>query len=354
MRHNHLITPDGTTDLLYTDCTMRRAAEKAICKLFAGAGYNEVRTPELEFYDVFALDSEPIPIEQMYKLTDKKGRLLVLRPDNTLPIARMVSTKLKSASRPLRLYYNQPFYRMSDSLRGGSDQIRQAGIELIGADGMDADIEILTLAVNALSMCLEDFRFEIGSAAIFKSLIDALPVDAAMRDTLSRFIESKNYAALSSELDELEDSQTVRALKQLPRLFGGSDVIDKAKKLINDDAVGAQLDYVGRIYDALTKLGFGDRLMIDLGLVNQNDYYSGLIFSAYAQGAGEKILGGGRYDGLLANFGCEDHACGFGVNIDALVKAIGDTGRSAFKAAEVLKVSEDEKESEEYNNGGAI
>lgn len=341
MRHNHLITPDGTSDLLYTDCAARYAAEKAVCKLFARSGYSEVRTPELEFYDVFGLDSEPIPIEQMYKLTDKKGRLLVLRPDNTMPIARMVSTKLRKAQRPLRLYYNQPCFRMSDSLRGESDRISQCGIELIGAGGIKADIEVLVLAMDALSACVDDFRLEIGNAAIFKCLISALPADEHRRSELTRCIESKNYAALSENLDELEETEAVRMLRQLPRLFGGADVIEKAKALVGDAEIRAQLDYLGSLYAALEQMGCGDRVIIDLGLVNQNDYYTGMIFSAYAQGAGERVLGGGRYDNLLANFGESEPACGFAVYVDSLVKALGTVPTEPAAVPEILVMAKD-------------
>lgn len=255
MRHNHLITPEGTRDILSAECMMWRKAESMVCSVFSNAGYTEVQTPELEFYDVFCIDSEPIRQEQMYKMTDKRGRLLALRPDNTMPIARMVASKLRNSHMPLRLFYDQPCYRISN-IRGGSHQMQQAGVELIGASGVRADIEVLDLALNSLSRCLTDFRLELGHSGIFKSLVAKLPIEDAARETLREYTESKNYAALSDELD------------------------------------------------------------------NIGDYYSGIVFSAYTHGSGEKILSGGRYDGLFANFGCDTCACGFGINIGLLAKAM--------------------------------
>lgn len=329
---------------------MRHAAEKAVCKLFAAAGYREVRTPELEFYDVFALESEPIPQEQMYKLTDGKGRLLVLRPDSTMPIARMVATKQKSAPRPLRLYYNQSCYRISESLRGGSDQIRQVGIELIGAGGLYADLEVLRLAIEALSSCTPQFKLEIGSADIFKTLISRLPVDASRREAILRAVESKNYATLATELEPIHDCTEARALAQLPRLFGGADVLDKARALFGGDHIsedlGAQLDYLGQILAALGEMGLGDKVSIDLGLVRNNDYYTGLVFSAYAQGSGLSVLGGGRYDKLLGHFGQDECACGFAINVDALVSALEFTPDPYARTPEILVTSADGMELE--------
>ena len=345
MRHNHLITPEGTRDILTEGCISRRAAENTICDVFSKAGYKEVRTPELEFYDVFCIDSEPIRQEQMYKLTDKRGRLLALRPDNTMPIARMAASKLRNSPLPLRLFYNQPCYRISD-IRGGSHQIHQVGIELIGASGTRADIEVLMLALNSLSACLDDFRFELGYSGIFKALVAGLPIDDGKREILREYTELKNYAALSDELDNIGDLPEVRALKQLPRLFGGREVLQQAAGLIDNAVIHEQLEYIDHLYAVLAEMGFEDKLMIDLGLVNQNDYYTGIVFSAYSHGSGEKVLSGGRYDGLLANFGYDVCACGFGINIGSLVKAMPEAATP--KRAETLIFSADNSEADAF------
>jgi len=339
MRHNHLITPEGTRDLLSENCICQRAAENTICDVFSKAGYNEVRTPELEFYDVFCIDSEPIRQEQMYKLTDKRGRLLALRPDNTMPIARMAASKLRNSPLPLRLFYNQPCYRISD-IRGGTNQIHQAGVELIGASGVRADVEVLLLALESLSACLDDFRFELGYSGIFKALVAGLPIDDRKRELLREYIELKNYAALSDELNTIGDLPEVRALKQLPRLFGGREVLHQAAELIDDATIHSQLEYIDHLYSVLAEMGYEDKLMIDLGLVNQNDYYTGIVFSAYSHGSGEKVLSGGRYDSLLANFGYDVCACGFGINIGSLVKAMPRTAYTPERAS-VLIFAED-------------
>lgn len=345
MRKYNLITPDGEEELLFSECAQLRAVEKRICKIFSRACYNEVRTPTLEFADVFLTGAGSIPMENMFKLTDNKGRLLVVRPDSTLPIARMTASKLRDARMPVRVYYNQPSYRTAAG-RGKSSRTMQAGIELIGTGGKAADLEVLSLAVAALDSCLDDFRIEIGHSGIFRTLAAKLDVSDAKREELREYIESKNYAALSAELEKLPKSDAAAAIGMLPRLFGSADVLDKAKDIITDDEIAAQLSYIGEVYTALSKLVPGERLMIDLGLVNQNDYYTGLVFTAYTHGSGDMVLTGGRYDSLLGQFGFDQPACGFAINMDALVKAINPTVSASAAVPDTLVLACDGSEIE--------
>ena len=132
MKRYDLITPEGTRDLLFEGCLARRMVEDRLSKLFEGFGYSEVVTPGIEFYDLFMGSSRNFQQESLYKLTDSKGRLIVMRPDSTIPIARLASTRLKGAKLPLRLYYNQSIFENNSLLKGRSDEVVQAGIELIG------------------------------------------------------------------------------------------------------------------------------------------------------------------------------------------------------------------------------
>ncbi len=341
MRKNYKITPEGTGDLLFSECVERRAVESKICKMFARGGYNEVRTPFLEFYDVFNLGDSFLPMDSMYKLSDNKGRLMVLRPDNTLPIARMTSTKLSNALLPIRVYYSQTSFAIGQSLRGESDQNKQTGIELIGAGGRKADLEVIVMAINALRSNLDDFRFEIGHSGIFKALAENLCVDDETREELRDYIESKNYGALSEALEQLPDSSSVRALRQLPRMFGGGEVLSQAYEVFEGCGVTEYLDYLGDIYGRLSQLGLGDKLIIDFGIVHRKDYYTGIVFTAYAHGSGNKVLSGGRYDGLLKKFGFPTPACGFAVDIDALTKACSHFHRVTAKIPQILVHSDE-------------
>ncbi len=336
MKRYNMITPEGTKDLLFEECKERRKLQNKITGIFESRGYKEVITPGLEYYDVFDLDNAGIPQEAMYKTTDNRGRLLVFRPDLTLPIARLTATRLQNHSLPIRLYYNQPVWRNNPDLSGRRDESTQTGIELMGAEGIRADLEVITAATEVMKNCGSDFRIEIGHAAIFRIFADKLPISEEMKEEIRSIIESKNYAALSEILDSMEQTTYVKALKRLPRLFGGEEVFIEAAEYCRDSEAKAVLDYLNKLYTALKKLGLGSRIMVDLGLVQRNDYYTGVVFSAYEYGYGEAVLMGGRYDKLLSGFGAPMAACGFAVDVDALTSINMKNSGSQLPVADIL------------------
>jgi len=318
MKKNDLITPEGTRDLLFNDCLARRAVESKLGKLFTDFGYSEVVTPGIEFYDLFSGSCRHFRQEIMYKLTDSKGRLIVLRPDSTVPIARLASTRLASAVLPLRLYYNQPVYENNALLKGRSDEIAQAGIELIGGEDTErADYEALCLGLGSLEQFDRDnFRFEIGDIGYFKELVARLDVDESTREEIRLLISVKNYPALNDMLDSIGSTPVTAALKMLPRLFGGVEVFEKAAELFTDEKTDPILEHLKDVYLKLCELGYGGKISVDLGIVSHADYYTGIVFKGYLSGVGQAVLKGGRYDGLLSEFGRPCPAIGFGVNCD--------------------------------------
>ena len=317
-------TPEGTRDLLFEECGARRAVARRLCALFAGRGYAEVMTPALEYYELFTGDMAGLPQESLYKLCDAHGRLLVMRPDSTLPIARLVATRLKDAPPPLRLYYAQTVYRATPAMSGRSDEILQAGVELLGAAGRRADEEIITLAVDALqALEVDDFRLEIGHAGFYQALAARLPVEEDVREEIRLLIESKNYAGLGSLLDALPDSEAVRAIRRLPRLFGGREVLREAAAVCGGDPSALEpLRYLNGLTADLDRLGLGGQISLDLGLVHRNDYYTGVVFRGYVANAGQAAISGGRYDRLLDTFGAPLPATGFAVDIDPLARLL--------------------------------
>ncbi|MBQ4100087.1 MAG: ATP phosphoribosyltransferase regulatory subunit, partial [Oscillospiraceae bacterium] len=305
---------------------------------------NEVVTPGIEFLDLFTEHSNRTPQETMYKFIDRSGRLIVLRPDSTMPIARLVSTKLKNSDMPIRLYYNQEVYKVNAVLSGRYDEVMQTGVELIGASSNKADIEVIVTAVSALSQHSDNFRLEIGHIGLFKALSSQLPISDDVREDVRFLIESKNYASLNDLLDKIEDCETAQALKQLPSLFGGEEVFEKADKLFTDDASKESLAYLKNLYKELGKLGLRDKIILDLGLVNSQDYYTGVVFRGYVEGVGDEVLSGGRYDNLFGSFGKNIPAIGFGVDASAIARAVlnSQNYKSKAKKADALIYAESE------------
>ncbi len=342
MKRYELITPEGTRDLLFDECLAKREAEKRISDIFISHGYSEVVTTGIEFYDVFSKGSRTVKQEALYKLTDSKGRLIVLRPDSTIPIARLVATRLKEASLPLRLYYNQPYFENNALLKGHSDEVTQAGIELIGTKSRKADFEVLSLAVEALSAIDPDnFRIEIGNVGIFKELVAQLKVDHETAEQIRYLIVNKNYPALNDLLDTFGDNDVIRALKELPRLFGKKEVFERVEKLFVNETIRDILADLKYVYESLLTLGIKENLSVDLGSVNKIDYYTGLTFKGYIAGIGEDVLAGGRYNHLISEFGYDQPATGFGINVNACASLLlKNNAAPKTKVSDVIVFSE--------------
>jgi len=316
------ITPEGTRDALFAECTLRRDIEGRLLSLFTARGYSEIITPTLEFYDVFHREAHPMPMEKMYKLTDAKGRLIVLRPDNTIPIARVCATRLRDAALPLRLCYHQNIHVLSPSLKGRDDEISQAGLELIGSSSRMADLEVIAAAADALKACGGEYTLELGNAAFFRELMSRLPADETAKEQIRDCIEAKNFPALHDLLAAIPQTDEANVLRSLPTLFGGEEVFEKASALCSGDSFAAILEELHTLFNAVVQFAGKEHVRVDLSMMHRTDYYTGMILRGYLSGCGEEILAGGRYDKLIAEFGYDVPATGFAVNIDAAVKVL--------------------------------
>ena len=326
MKRLSRLTPEGSRDYLFEECDDRRNIEKILADLFKENNYKKVITPSIEFFDVFNSEGSAAPSDEMYKFTDSKGRTTVLRPDNTMPIARMVATRLNKEDFPVRLYYNQNVFVRGKDLDGRPNEIAQSGIEFIGDGSRNADIEVISMAVESLKRCnLNSFKIEIGNAAFFRCVLDKMNIPARTKNEICKLIDGKNYAALGDLLGEIGESRETEVIRKLPRLFGGANVIDEAMKLYDEKEALEALRYLKSVYGELCSAGLEEYIMIDLGLVNRLNYYTGVVFRGYAEGSGLTVLSGGRYDNLLGEFGLPAPAIGFAVEVSDLCEAMRET-----------------------------
>ncbi|BDF70660.1 ATP phosphoribosyltransferase regulatory subunit [Oscillospiraceae bacterium] len=309
-------TPEGTRDLLFAECRDRRRVQAALTGLFRRRGYAEVSTPEVEFYDIFLQSGNPMPQEAMLKIIDRSGKIMVMRPDCTTPIARVAATKLRAMTLPQRLYYQQTVFRSGAEHRGGSSEIAQCGVELLGAAGAKADLEMVAMAVDTLRESgVEGFHVELGHAGFFRDLAVRMDLDGEVNERMRLLIEGKNFAALNDLLEPYAGRPACAALKRLSRLFGGVEVLDEAEALAGENEAVA---YLRALYGELSAAGYGGAVRFDLGMVHQIDYYTGVVFRGYVEGAGAPVLSGGRYDKLCEAFGRPAPATGFAVDVDAV------------------------------------
>jgi ATP phosphoribosyltransferase regulatory subunit len=308
MKKYNLITPEGTRDLLFDECRARREIENKLMDLFRSEGYSEVITPSLEFYDVFSGSVHGFPQESMYKLTDAKGRLMVIRPDSTIPIIRLAETRLKNEARPLKLCYNQTVYNVNPKEAGRDDEIAQCGVERIGT--RLKTLVVLKLAVEAFKVMGYDYRFEIGNCKIFNRLILENNINASEKEKIRHMVETKNNPALIA-------AGVPKELVELSKLFGGAEVFKKARKLYKSEKMRENLSHLEGVYTELCNDINSDRITIDLGLTNTRGYYTGILFNGYIEGYGEPVLTGGKY--IINN----TVATGFAVNVSAIAALRG-------------------------------
>lgn len=338
MKIYNRITPEGTKDVLFEECKARRETEKRLSDVFVRRGYHEVLTPGIEFYDLFQLPEASISQEALYKTTDNQGRLLVFRPDSTLPIARMTASRLHQVKTPIRLFYNQSVYQNRPDLSGQNTELPQMGIELLGASGLRADLEVISVAVQALSSCAKSFRIEIGHAKLFHYFAQKLKVSDEIKENIRSQIESKNYGMLQEILSQLEPGKEVTALQKLPTWFGGEEILSEAEKYCEDETAQSMLQEVKTLYNALKDFGLKDQVIVDLGLVQRNLYYTGIVFSAYVEEFGKAVLTGGRYDNLLEKFGFPMPAVGFCIDTSVLSEILLQRENALLQEPEIILV----------------
>ncbi len=315
---NQKITPSGTKDILFEETAKLREVQAKLNNFYLDQGYKEVMTPSLEYMSLFSDSQSFIPSEEMYKTTDNKGNVLAVRPDNTIPIARLVSTKLGSSDDPIRLFYNQRTFKMNAKDSGRSDEIIQSGVELIGSEGEEGDFEILSLAFQTLKMLKgkQSGRFEIGYVGFFDALCQSLEISGSTKESLRILISEKKNTELEETLSTLPESKEKSALLALPRLFGGEEVIKAAELTFAGTAAESHIVYFKKVYNYLNEISEGVRIIIDLGELGKMHYYTGIFFSCFIQAIGEDVIRGGRYDSLYSMFGQNRKAIGFGVNVD--------------------------------------
>ena len=340
MKNNDQLTPEGTRDMLFEECAAKRAISERITDIFKSYGYSEVMTPGLEFYDVFNGKTRYFPQEMMYKLVDGKNRLMVLRPDSTMPIARLAATRLRGEELPLKLFYNQNIFMVNPKDSGRDDEISQCGIEIIGGKTEAADYEVLTIAAKALAACDGDYRLEIGDSGIFRELLESYECDEDTAESVREWIETKNIPQLEAKFADARTSEE-KAFKALPRLFGGLEVFEKAREYLCGEGLEQKLARLEKLCRELAEIVPEDRIRVDLGLANKKNYYTGIIFRGYLEGYGLPALSGGRYDTLLGDFGREAAAVGFALNVEAAARVLLQKDRAQFiQSPDVLVWSE--------------
>ena len=289
-------------------------------------GYDEIILPTFEYLDVLAPGLEAELLETCYQFIDRTtGRTLLLRPDATAQVARTIAMGLTGGMLPQRLSYRTSVFRYEPEHAGRGREIFQVGAELIGADDVAADCEVISLLIECLqAIGLRSFTISLGHVGFIKGLL--------MRSGLSAVGQKRaEQAAAKKDLPRLEEvlsseriaKYAARAIREAPELTGQEEVLQRGRVLAaGEPMLLAPLERLAQLYQLLCSAGHRDSLLLDLGEFRGFDYYDGVVFDVFAPGVGAELGGGGRYDHLIGRFGRDLPSTGFALDVDRLFSAV--------------------------------
>jgi ATP phosphoribosyltransferase regulatory subunit len=315
-------TTPGTRDVLPPESTRLLDVQARILERFRLHGFREVITPALEYSEVV---EEPKLRDASFKLFDPDNQMLLLRPEMTTPIARLVAQRLRNNPPPHKLSYSLPVYRRASVGRGQSAEFHQTGVEVVGSTSPAEDAGAIALLVEVLeSVGLRDFVVVLGQTAFYEGYLRRKAPGAA----------SELLAALAAKdlvrVDEISASVQADGIREIPRLVGpamDASVLQRASRYAEGDAAVAlrNLEEILGHLDACGRLG---SVMLDLGLIGRHNYYTGAVYEVYAAGLGFTVANGGRYDNLLRRFGEPLAATGFAISLERLISVLPDEDRA--------------------------
>ncbi|WP_240374432.1 ATP phosphoribosyltransferase regulatory subunit [Bacillus piscicola] len=318
--------PAGMRDTLPAYYQTKNTVRERLERVIGSWGYLPIETPALEYYDTVGTASAILD-RQLFKLLDQDGNTLVLRPDMTTPIARVAASSLKDQAFPLRLSYHSPLFRAQQKEGGRPAEFEQMGIELVGDGTASADGEVIALMAETLkSAGLAEFQIAIGHIGYVNALLLDVVGSEDRANVLRRYLYEKNYVGYKQHVKSLPlSSIDEKRLLNLLKLRGGRDKLTDAETLVNNGKAGQALEDLKQLWEVLDGYGVSDYIKLDLNLVMHMSYYTGVVFEGYGERLGFPLSSGGRYDELLEKFNRPAQATGFGIRLDLLVEALGQT-----------------------------
>lgn len=308
--------PRGFRDILPTEARELRAIERSIGETFALHGYVPLEPPMVEH----ASATLPVRADRLIRFLDRDGALVVLRPDVTTAVARLVAQRYRETSGALRLAYFGPVFREEPAMLGAERQHDQAGIELVGPSGPLADAEVLALLADTLARCgLADTTIEVGHLGLVRRLFAGLD-PAAMDETLAALRAGRVVDALRLAREGGLDAPALERARQALGSRGAS----------LDELAVPEAAELGEAIALARELFPGDGsagpYVANLALIPELPYYTGIVFEALSPGARYPVAAGGRYDDLLRSFGTPRPAIGFAIPVPRLHLALYQSG----------------------------
>jgi histidyl-tRNA synthetase len=310
---NIIFTPRGMEDILPEEMKIKRWIEEEIRKCFFLYGYEEIETPTVEFYELFEAKSGEEIRERMFVFEDKHKRKVVLRPEMTAPVARLVATKLKNSPLPLRLGYIADCYRYDEPQWGRKRRFWHGGFELIGSDKPIADAEILIISNDVFNrLNIKNHYFKIGHVGILRSIMEEYKISEEIQDRVLSLMDQKKYEQAFSLIKQSnEDKNTKDLIEIIEKLLNISgetnEVFKKGHEILSSWPIALKkLENLEEIINIAIESGVSNAFNVNLAFARGLEYYTGMIFEQYVPDSSLALNGGGRYDKLISLFGGKD------------------------------------------------
>ncbi|PAU76575.1 ATP phosphoribosyltransferase regulatory subunit [Halomonas salipaludis] len=316
------LLPDGMDEVLPPQAARMEELRRALLDLYYRWGYDQVMPPPVEFLDSLLTGTGTDLDLQTFKLTDQlTGRMMGVSADVTPQVARMDAHSLRRQG-PVRLCYCTNVLRAkADQHQGGRSPV-QVGVELFGHAGLEADLEILRLALSSLSVAgAGEIHLALGHIGIYRSLVQAAELDATQERALYEALDLKSPGDLAARVAEcVSDPTLAEMFLALAELHGGDEVLEAARGAFAEApaAVNAALDQLLALSAGVRAEYPEVELYFDLAELRGYQYHTGMMFAAYVPGYGQALAKGGRYDDTGRAFGRARPATGFSMDLKLL------------------------------------
>lgn len=327
--------PKGTKDFLPEEMIQREFVINTIKKIFETYGFDTIETPAFEDWKLLTKKCGEEIKEQIYKFKDKAGRLLGLRFDLTVPLARFIGNN-PQIPKPFKRYAIAPVWRYEEIKAGRKRQFYQCDIDIVGVKEMEAEAECLACAVDCLkALGFKDFKIIINNRKILEGLLELTSIQKEKSLDVFRAIDKlkkfgENFVKKELKKLKIKDEQ-IKELFKLINLRGNvSEILEKAKTILKGIKIAEEgIGEIKKIYELSKFYGFSDFLILDLSLARGLDYYTGPIFEIIAKTEKQvgSIAGGGRYDNLIELLGgTPNPATGISFGIERIVEVMKEEG----------------------------
>lgn len=295
-----------------------------VLEQFSLYGYRPFSPAEFQLVEDVWSKLAPGRTRRLIVVTTPFGEPCVLRSDITLSAVAYLDSHYKESERPLRLCYADRIFSAPNPPRANLEE-NQVGVEVLGWEGMGVEAEIVSLFLRTLdALSIKNSTVVLGDTNIISKIFNDLPADKAA--LLIETLQGTSYRHYREVLDTIELSDKKRSLLQkLPQLKGGVALLGEVIDMLEDPSLLMPLK---NLCDTLSKLGYEERLRVDLGFIRDLGYYTGFVFNAYSSVDGALLGGGGRYDGLLSKIGIDGQGAGFAFNLKELAEHSQDKVRS--------------------------